>query len=152
MDKQYSFDLPQRLVDGEFETIWGALTREMQNANKTFADENTTEEKAREEYRKISERRVRLGLVLGTIGEKEGVQINEQELQQALIARARQFPGQEKQVFDFYRKNSNALLELRGPIFEQKVVDLIVSKAKVTDKPTGRDDLKKMVEEDTEMA
>jgi trigger factor len=148
MDKQYSFALPQKLVDSEFETIWKALSQEMQKAGKSFADEGTTEEKARTDYHKIAERRVRLGLVLGTIGEKEGVTITDQELQQALISRARQFPGQERQVFDFYRKNSGALLELRGPIFEQKVVDVILGKAKVTDKTVTRDELKKMVEEE----
>jgi len=152
MDKDYAFPLPERLVDAEFETIWNALSQEMQKAGKSFADEKTTEEEARAEYRKIAERRVRLGLVLGTIGEKENIQISEQELQQALIARARQFPGQEKQVFDFYRKNSNALLELRGPIFEQKVVDLIVSKAKITDKQVKAEELKKMVEDEEEAA
>ena len=87
----------------------------MQKAGKSFADEGTTEEDAQKEYRAIAERRVRLGLVLGTLGEKEGIQVNEQELQQSLMARARQFPGQEKQVFDHYRKNPNALIELRGP-------------------------------------
>ncbi len=148
MDKQYSFELPQKLVDGEFETIWKALEQEMQKASKSFADENTTEEKARTDYHKIAERRVRLGLVLGTIGEQQSVTITDQELQQALISRARQFPGQEKQVFDFYRTNQNALLELRGPIFEQKVVDLIVSKAKVSDKSVSREDLRKMVEDE----
>ena len=94
--------------------------------------------------------RVRLGLVLGTLGEKEGISVNEQELQQALTARLRQFPGQEKQVYDFYRKNPNALVELRGPIFEQKVVDFIVSKAKVADKAVAREELQKMVEDDME--
>ena len=148
MDKQYTFELPQKLVDAEFESIWAALSNEMQKAGKSFADENTTEDKAKADYRKIAERRVRLGLVLGTIGEKEGVTITDQELQQALISRARQFPGQEKQVFDYYRKNSGALLELRGPIFEQKVVDLIVGKAKVSDKNVTRDALKKLVEEE----
>ena len=151
MDKQYSFELPQKLVEAEFETIWKALEQEMQKAGKSFADENTTEEKARIDYRKIAERRVRLGLVLGTIGEQQSVTITDQELQQALVSRARQFPGQEKQVFDFYRTNQNALLELRGPIFEQKVVDLIIGKAAVTDKHVSREDLRKMVEdEDTE--
>ena len=150
MDKEYSFELPQKLVDAEFENIWKALSQEMEKAGKTFADEKTTEEKARVDYLKIAERRVRLGLVLGTIGDKENIQISEQELQQALIARARQFPGQEKEVFDFYRKNSGALMELRGPIFEQKVVDLIVSKAKVTDKAVKAEALKKMVEDEDE--
>jgi trigger factor len=148
LDAQYAFDLPQKLVDAEFNGIWGALENEMKRAGKSFADENTTEDEAKAEYRTIAQRRVRLGLVLGTLGEKEGVQVNEQELQQALIARVRQFPGQEKQVYDYYRKNPSSLIELRGPIFEQKVVDLIVSKASVTDKDTSREDLQKMVEED----
>jgi trigger factor len=152
LDKQYSFDLPSRLVDAEFNGIWNALTNEMQKAKKTFADEDTTEEKARDEYKAIAARRVRLGLVLGTLGEKEGVSVTEQELQQALTARLRQFPGQEKQVYDFYRKNPNALIELRGPIFEQKVVDFIVAKATVAEKTVSREELQKMVEEDMESA
>jgi trigger factor len=150
LDKQYSFELPTRLVDSEFNGIWNALTNEMQKAKKSFADEGTTEEKARDEYKAIAARRVRLGLVLGTLGEREGITVNEQELQQALTARLRQFPGQEKQVYDFYRKNPNALVELRGPIFEQKVVDFIVSKATLSDKTVSREDMQKMVEEDME--
>jgi trigger factor len=150
LDKQYGFELPQKLVDAEFNGIWNALNQEMQRANRTFQDEETTDEDARKEYQAIAARRVRLGLVLGTMGEKEGVQVNEQELQQALMARVRRFPGQEKQVYDYYRKNPSALIELRGPIFEQKVVDHIVSKAKVSDKTVSRDELKAMVEEDME--
>jgi trigger factor len=148
LDKQYSFALPEKLVEAEFNGIWNALENEMKKAGKTFADEETTEEDAKKEYHTIAARRVRLGLVLGTMGEREGIQVNEQELQQALIARVRQFPGQEKQVYDFYRKNPQSLIELRGPIFEQKVVDHIVSKATVTDKTVSREDLQKMVEED----
>jgi trigger factor len=152
MDKQYAFELPERLVEAEFNNIWAALQGEMQKAGKSFADENTTEEDAKKEYRTISERRVRLGLVLGTIGEKEGVTVTDQELQAALIGRARQFPGQEKQVFDYYRKNGNALMELRGPLFEQKVVDVIVGKAKVSDKSVTREELKALVEDEEEGA
>ncbi len=148
LDKQYSFELPEKLVEAEFGGIWNALQNEMKKANKSFADEDTTEDKAREEYKTIAARRVRLGLVLGTMGEKEAVQVNEQELQQALIARVRQFPGQEKQVYDYYRNNPSALIELRGPIFEQKVVDLIVSKATVSDKTVSKEELQAMVEED----
>jgi trigger factor len=148
LDKEYTFALPEKLVEAEFNGIWNALQNEMKRAGKSFADENTTEDEARKEYRTIAERRVRLGLVLGTMGEKAQIQVNEQELQQALIARVRQFPGQEKQVYDYYRKNPSALVELRGPIFEQKVVDLIVGKATVTDKETSREELQKMVEED----
>ena len=152
MDKQYSFDLPERLVESEFNAIWQALAQEMDKVGKSFVDEGTTEEEARKEYQAIAARRVRLGLVLGTIGEKQGVQVTDQEMQQALISRARQFPGQERQVFEHYRKNGGALLELRGPIFEQKVVDIIVASAKITEKPISRDDLKKLIEADEEEA
>ncbi len=148
LDKQYAFELPEKLVDAEFNGIWNALTQEMSRASRSFQDEETTEEEARKEYQAIAARRVRLGLVLGTMGEKEGIQVNEQELQAALMARVRRFPGQEKQVYDYYRKNPSALVELRGPIFEQKVVDHIVGKASVADKTVTRDELKGMVEED----
>jgi trigger factor len=151
LDGLYNFELPERLVDAEFGGIWNALSNEMQKAGKSFADEDTTEEDARKEYRAIAKRRVRLGLVLGTLGEREGIQVNEQELQQSLMARARQFPGQEKQVFEHYRKNPEALIELRGPVFEQKVVDFLVSKAKVTEKTVTRETLQAMVQDDDEV-
>ena len=152
LDKMYSFELPEKLVESEFNGIWNALTREMESAKKSFEDEQTTEDEARKEYRAIAERRVRLGLVLGTMGEKEGVQVGEQELQQALFSRMRQFPGQEKQVVEYYRKNPQAMMELRGPIFEQKVVDAIVAKANVTEKPVTREELQAMVQDEEEEA
>lgn len=152
LDKEYSFDLPEKLVDAEFRGIWNTLTNEMNRSGKTFADENTTEEKARTEYRAIAERRVRLGLVLGTMGEKAAVQVTEQELQNALMNRMRQFPGQEKMVIDYYRKNPGAMLELRGPIFEQKVVDTIVAKAIVTEKTVSKDELQAMVQDEQDQA
>lgn len=148
LDGMYAFELPERLVEQEFEGIWRALEGEMKRAGKTFADEGTSEDDARAEYRRIAERRVRLGLVIGTLGEKEGVQVSEQELQQSLMARMRQFPGQEKQVLEYYRKNPAALVELRGPVFEQKVVDHIVTKVKLSEKPVTREELQAMVESD----
>ena len=151
LDKEYTFDLPEKLVEAEFNGIWNALQGEMNRSGKSFADENTTEEDARKEYRAIAERRVRLGLVLGTMGEKEGVQVTEQELQNALMSRMRQFPGQEKMVIDYYRKNPGAMLELRGPIFEQKVVDGIVAKATVADKTVTKEELQSMVQDEDEI-
>jgi trigger factor len=150
LDETYSFDLPEKLVDSEFKGIWNALEMEMQRTGKSYADEGTTEEEARKEYRAIAERRVRLGLVLGSLGEKEGVTITDDEVQRALLERARQFPGQERRVFDYYRKSPSALLELRGPIFEQKVVDHIVSKANVTEKKVTREELQALVQEEDE--
>ncbi|MBP0573934.1 hypothetical protein J8J27_24870, partial [Mycobacterium tuberculosis] len=106
----------------EFEQIWKQVEAELQEKGKTFADEDTTEEAARADYRKIAERRVRLGLVLSEIGEKNGVQVTDEEVGRALYERARQFPGQERQVVDYYRNNAMALATLRAPIYEDKVV------------------------------
>ncbi|MCX7348951.1 MAG: trigger factor, partial [Alphaproteobacteria bacterium] len=94
----------------------------------------------------------RLGLVLGRMGEKSGVVVSEQELQNALMSRMLQFPGQEKMIIDYYRNNPGAMMELRGPIFEQKVVDAIVSGAKVDEKTITKEELQKMVEDEDEMA
>ncbi len=141
LDTKYSFELPPTLVEQEFAAVWSQVEADMKNANKTFADENTTEDEARAEYRKIAERRVRLGLVLAEIGEQAKVQIADDEVTQALIARARQFPGQEKEVWEFYRKNPQALAEIRAPIFEEKVVDHLLGQVKVSDKSVSREAL-----------
>lgn len=141
LDEMHKFDLPPTLVDREFEGIWQSVTQDLEKANRTFEDEDTTEEKAREEYREVAERRVRLGLVLAKVGEKAEVQVSEEELQRALYARVREFPGQEQQVFDFYKKNPGAMMELRAPIYEDKVVDYILELAKVTDKQVTREEL-----------
>ncbi len=150
LDEQYQMDLPQKLVDQEFNAIWAALEREMQGEGKTFADENTTEEETRDEYRKIAERRVRLGLVIGTVGDKAGVTVADDELQRGLIEKARQYPGQEKQVFEFYQRNPQALVEIRGPIFEQKVIDHIASLATVSERAVSREALQHLLEHDHE--
>jgi len=120
---------------------------QLKSGGKSFEDEDTTEEEARADYLKIAERRVRLGLVLSKFGEREKVQVNEQELQRALIERARQFPGQEKAVFDFYRRDANALASLQAPVFEEKVVDVLLGLVKVTDKTVTKDELFKDDEE-----
>ncbi len=141
LDTMTSFDLPEKMVEQEFDGIWGQVMHDIEHHGKTFEDEGTTEEDARKEYRGIAERRIRLGLLLGRVGEQAGVQIAEEEVQAALIERIRQFPGQEKEVYDFYRNQPEAMLELRGPIFEQKVVDHIVGLAEVTEKTVSREEL-----------
>lgn len=141
LDGKYSFELPPTLVEQEFASVWSQVEADMKAANKTFEDENTTEDAARADYRKIAERRVRLGLVLAEIGEQAKVQISDDEVTQALIERARQFPGQEKQVWEFYRKNPQALAEIRAPIFEEKVVDHLLGQVKVEDQSVSREAL-----------
>jgi trigger factor len=141
LDEAYSFELPEKLVASEFEQIWKQVESEMKEKNRTFADEETTEEAARADYQKIAVRRVRLGLVLSAIGEKNDVQVTDEEVGRALYERARQFPGQERQVVDYYRGNAMALATLRAPIYEEKVVDFILEKAKVTEKTVTKDEL-----------
>jgi trigger factor len=148
LDKRYSFELPDGLVSQEFESIWRQVEQEQKASGRGFAEENTTEEAARADYRRIAERRVRLGLLLAEVGSKAEVKIADEEVTNALIARARAYPGQEKQIWDYYRNNAQALAELRAPIYEEKVVDFILAQAKVGERKVTREELMKADEED----
>ncbi|HVX73119.1 MAG TPA: trigger factor [Devosia sp.] len=148
LDEGHKFAVPEQLVDAEFETIWQRVEHEVKDHGRSFEDEGTTEEEAREQYRKIAERRVRLGLVVAEVGNANKVEVTEDEHQQALIAEVRRFPGQEQQVYDYYRKNPQALAGLRAPVFENKVVDYIASIATQTDKPMTREDLAKIIQDE----
>lgn len=143
LDEAHRFEAPPSLVDEEFNLMWNSVKAEMDSAGKTFADEDTTEDAAKEEYRKIADRRVRLGLVLSEIGEKNKISVTDDEVGRAVIERARSMPGREKEVWDYYRSNAQALAQLRAPIYEDKVVDFILELAKVTEKKVSRDDLYK---------
>ncbi|HVZ04181.1 trigger factor [Hyphomicrobium sp.] len=150
LDKAHTFELPASLVDFEFDNIWKQLENNLKATNKTFADEGKTEEELRAEYRGIAERRVRLGLVIGEIGEKNKLQVSQDEMRRALVEQARRYPGQEKQVYEYYEKTPGALAELRAPIFEDKVIDYVIAEAKPVEKKVSRDELLKAVEEATE--
>jgi trigger factor len=150
LDKGNMFELPGSLVEFEFENIWKQLENNLKATNKTFADEGKTEDEARTEYRGIAERRVRLGLVIGEIGEKNKLTVSQDELRRALIERARQFPGQEKMVYEYFEKTPGALAELRAPIFEEKVIDYVLEQVKPVDRKVTKEELFKMVEEATE--
>jgi trigger factor len=143
LDKMHKFDPPPTLVEEEFDRVWKSVLQELENERKTFADENTTEEKAKAEYRAIAERRVRLGLVLAEIGEKNNITVTEDELSRAVMDRARQFAGQEQRVWDYYRQNPQAVAALRAPIFEEKVVDFLLELASVKDSKVSREELYK---------
>jgi trigger factor len=141
LDGKYAFELPPSLVEQEFAAVWSQVEADLKNNNRTFEDENTTEEASRAEYRRIAERRVRLGLVLAQVGEQAGVQVSDDEVTQALVARVREYPGQEKEVWDYYRNNPQALAQLRAPLFEEKVVDHILSQVKVEETPVSKEEL-----------
>jgi trigger factor len=141
LNEGHSFELPPTLVDNEFNAIWQQVTADLERSKRTFADEGTTEEKAREDYRDIAARRVRLGLVLSEVGQKNQISVTDDEVSRALLERVRQFPGQERKVYEYYRNHPELLTEFRAPIFEDKVVDYILELAKITDKPVSVDEL-----------
>lgn len=141
LDGKHKFELPAGMVEAEFSNIWQQVQAEKEAGNLDEEDAKKTDKALEKDYRKIAERRVRLGLVLAEMGQKHEIQITNEELQQAMIAEARQYPGQEQQVIEFYQKNPNAIAQLRAPIYEEKVVDLIVEKAKMTDKKVDKDTL-----------
>ena len=147
LDERHKFEPPPSLVEQEFGNVWSQVENDLRQQNRTFADEGTTEEKAREEYRSIAGRRVRLGLVIAEIGEKNNIRVSDEQLRAGVMEQVRQFPGQERQIWEYYQKNPDALAALRAPLFEDKVVDFLVELADVTDKPVSREELFKEDEE-----
>jgi trigger factor len=143
LDAAHKFEPPPSLVEEEFDRVWKSVLGEMENEKKTFADEDTTEEKAKAEYRAIAERRVRLGLVLAEIGEKNAITVTDDELNRAMMEQVRQFPGQEQRVWDYYRQNPQAVASIRAPLYEEKVVDFLLELANVTEQKVSRDELYK---------
>lgn len=146
LDEGHDFALPPKMVDAEFEGIWAQVSADKDAGQLPEEDAKKSEDELKAEYRKIAERRVRLGLVLAEIGRANNVGVTDQELSNAIMAEARNYPGQEKMVLDFYRQNPNAAAQLRAPIYEEKVVDLIVSVAEVKDEAISKEEL--MKEED----
>jgi trigger factor len=151
LEKAHNFELPPSLVDNEFESIWKQLADSMLREGKSFEDEGKTEEESRAEYRKLAERRVRLGLVIGEIGDKNKIQVSQDELRRALVEQARRYPGQEKFVYEYYEKTPGALAQLRAPIFEDKVVDHVLEEAKPSEKTVSKADLMKALQEATDV-
>jgi trigger factor len=141
LDEAHSFPLPPAMVEAEFAAIWAQVEAELKREGKTASDEGKSEDELKAEYRAIAERRVRLGLVLGKLGEQNGIMISGDEVNRAILARARQFPGQEQQVFQYYANNPQAQAEVRAPLFEDKVVDFIAELAQVDTKSVDRETL-----------
>ena len=141
LNEAHQFELPPTLVENEFQAIWQQVTGDLERAKRSFEDEGTTEEKARADYRDIAARRVRLGLVLSEVGTRNQITVTDEEVSRALLERVRQFPGQERKVYDYYRDNPQLLAELRAPIFEDKAVDYILELAKVSEKAVTPEEL-----------
>ncbi len=150
LDKLHKFEAPPSLVEQEFQGIWQSIEKDMEKRGVSFKDEDTTEEAAREEYRRIADRRVRLGLVLAEIGERNKIQVSSDELTRAIHDQARQFPGREQQILEYYKQNPTAVAEIRSPIFEDKVIDFLLELAQVSEKPVSREQLFGEEEEEKE--
>jgi trigger factor len=154
LDADHDFQIPEGMHDMEFNNILNQIEHERAHAdpNHVHDGENdhtgrvSDEEKA--ELKDIAGRRVRLGLVLSEIGNANKIQVTDQELQKAVIAEAQRYPGQQREVFEYFSKNRNALETLRAPLFEQKVVDYILELANVTDKSVSGEELMKALDED----
>lgn len=141
LEAAHDFPLPTGMVESEFEQIWKQVEADRQSGNLDEDDKAKSEDELRTDYRKIAERRVKLGLLLAEIGRTAQIEVTDQEVAQAVSVQARQFPGQERQIFEFYQKNPQALAQVRAPIYEEKTVDYILELAKVTTKEVDRETL-----------
>ena len=145
----HKFELPPTLVEQEFDNVWQTVEDDLKQQGRTFADEGTTEEEAKAEYRKIAERRVRLGLVLAEIGEKNEIKVTDEELQRARWWSARaSSPARSSRSGSTTATTRRRVASLRAPIFEEKVVDFLIELAKVTEKKVSREELYKEDDED----
>ena len=143
LDEKHDFPLPPKMVDAEFNAIWQQVQADKERGGLPPEDSEKSDEQLETEYRKIAERRVRLGLVLAEIGRANNVQVTDQELLDAMRQEAMRYGPQAQQIFDMFRQNAGMQAQLRAPIFEDKVVDLIVEKATVKDEKVSKDDLLK---------
>jgi trigger factor len=147
----HSFDVPAGMVEIEFAGIWDRLQREIKDGNAP-EDAAKSEDELKTEYQAIAERRVRLGLLLAEVGRRNNIEVTQDELNRAVIAEARRFPGQERQVFEFFKNTPHAVENLRAPIFEEKVVDFILELAKVNETKVSVDELLREPDEEEEKA
>ena len=143
LDEKHDFPLPPKMVEAEFNAIWQQVQADKERGGLPPEDAEKSDDQLQTEYRKIAERRVRLGLVLAEIGRINNVQVTDQELLDAMRQEAMRYGSQAQQIFDLFRQNAGMQAQLRAPIFEDKVVDLIVEKATVTDEKVSKDELLK---------
>ena len=143
LDGQHDIPLPPRMVEAEFAGIWAQVEKDKTEGQESPEDAGKSDDDLRREYRKIAERRVRLGLVLAEIGRRDNVQVTEAELSAAMREEAMKYGAQAQQIFDLMRQNANMQNQMRAPLYEEKVVDLIVSRATVKDKTVSKEDLLK---------
>jgi trigger factor len=144
----YAFDVPKSLLEAEFGGIWKQVEEAKAKNELPEEDKKKSDDELRAEFRRIAERRIRLGLLLAEVAAENKIEVKNEELRAALYAEARRFPGQEKAVFDYYTQTQGAMERIRAPILEEKVVDFIIDKAKVTEKKISAEELLALPEEE----
>jgi len=141
LSDSYDFAVPEGMIDSEFDAIWQRITEDRENDRLDPADATRSEDELHEEYRAIAERRVRLGLLLSEVGQRNGISVGQDDVNRAVAMRARSMPGQEEKFMKYYRDNPEAMNELRAPLFEEKVIDFILEMAEITDKTVTLEEL-----------
>ncbi|MDZ4692368.1 trigger factor [Terricaulis sp.] len=141
LDAQHDFELPPRMVEAEFNQIWRQIEQDRAAGRLDPSDEGKSDDDLKAEYRDIAERRVRLGLLLAEIGRRHKIEVSDQEVAQAISVQARNFPGQERQIFEAYQRNPQLVAQVRAPIYEEKVVDYVMELIKVSDENVDRETL-----------
>ncbi len=141
LDGKLKFDLPPTLVSEESDMIWNNYKRDIENSGKKIEDVVKDEKKTRKEYDEIAKRRVKLGLFFNKIAEDETITVSDDEVNRALFEQARNYPGQESEIIKFYQENPNAMIQIKSPLIEDKVVDFILTKVKVKNENVTRSEL-----------
>ena len=142
----HGFAVPEGMVEAEFNLIWREVEEQKKQGQLDEADKAKSEDELKAEYRKIAERRVRLGLLLAEVGKRQKIEVAREELGQAIVREAQRYPGQERKIIDYYQQNQEALAQLRAPLYEDKVVDYILELAKVNEKSVTPKELTAMAE------
>lgn len=145
LDEKAKFPVPQTMVDLEFKSIWEKLEQAKKEGDEAL--EGKSDDELRSEYGVIATRRVKLGILLSDIATKNKLQVTNEEVQRAVMQQAQQYPGQERAVFEFYKKNPQHLRELHGPILEEKAVDFIIAKAKVTERKVSPEEIMEEIDD-----
>ena len=144
----HDFEIPEKLLDQEFEAIWKQYEEQRKEGGAADADDDKPEDEQKQEFRDIAERRVRLGLLLSEVGRTNNVQISQEDVNRQLMIEARRHAGHEKEVMDHYKNTPGAMQQLTAPIYEEKVVDFILELADVSEKKATMEELMKALEED----
>lgn len=150
--ERHDFEVPQVMADMEFDAIWKQIEESKEAGKLDPEDQGKSDDDLKAEYRKIAERRVRLGLLLSEVGQKAEITVTQEDLNRAIVAEAGRFPGQEHMVFRYFQENQEAMNSLRAPIFEEKVIDYIIELAKVADRPVSIEELMKEPDGDKAVA